>query len=181
MPTWLPSALVLLSATVAVILAIAWWNTRKNRYAIGAGVAVAVAVLVWFLSGFFFTDQKEIINAVEQMRAAVQRHDTEGVFKFIAADFTKGGRDRKAFRAAADRVLSSGMVTDVNVYGYTDFKIDRARRTATLEFQAVPKRDNDNLGPRRVEATFVLESDNQWRLKSFDSYLANSTTPEDVP
>jgi hypothetical protein len=181
MPTWLPSALVLLSATAAVILAIAWWTTRKNRYAIGAGVALTLAALVWLLSGFLFTDQKEIKNAVEQMRAAVQRHDTDGVFKYVAADFTKGGRDRKAFRAAADRVLSSGLVTDVNVYDFTNFKIDRVNRTATLEFQAVPKQGNDNLGPRRVEATFVLEADNQWRLKSFNSYLANSTTPEDVP
>jgi hypothetical protein len=181
MPTWLPSALVLLFATAAIILAISWWVTRKNRYAIGAGVALTLAAAAWLLNTFLVTDEKQIIRALQEMEAAVQRHDPDGVFKHVAADFTVDTRDRKTFRQAADRVLREGIVDDVVVYDFRDVKVDRPNRTATLEFTAVPKQGGSNQGVYRVEATFVLEVDNQWRMKTFKAYPGNSTTPVAVP
>src|SRR5262249_27496216 len=116
MPPWLVTALVLLLGTAAVIQAVAWWGSRKNRYLLGAGAALALAALVWVIDAYLPSDQRQIENALKDMEAAVKRHDTEGVFKHIAADFALDTRDRKTFRQAADGVLRQGIVDDVVVY-----------------------------------------------------------------
>src|SRR5207253_5234007 len=90
MPSWLieHSALIyMVLATLAVILGVAWWRTRQGKLFLGALGAVLLIAVAWLIGYLTVTDAKRIQRTVEQMAAALQRHDVAAVFAHTSRDF----------------------------------------------------------------------------------------------
>jgi hypothetical protein len=164
----------LILAVVAVILLVAYWQTRNRRLLYGVGGTAALAGVVWLLVLFFggLSDDVQIRNSIGAMRQAVQKRDTAALFQQIAADFHLGGQNREAFRGFVERTLQGGGVTDVEVWDFEHAQVTRGpgpgKGRATIEFSVKPKGSlgNDFFG--RCVATFVLETDGKWRLQTFE-------------
>jgi predicted membrane metal-binding protein len=176
--------LYILLGIVALGLLVALWRTRKRGYALAMGavaaLAVALALLLWLLSFWFESDQSKIVRAINGMRAAVQRGDTEGIFKHIARDFRVRSMDRASFRQAVEPFIHNHEVQDVEVWDFEPAEVKG--NTATMAFQVKPKTgspEGDKFFGRCV-ATFVLE-DGQWRLKGFEVFNPLNNEPLPIP
>src|SRR5262245_27176802 len=181
-----PTPVYLLLGVAAVGLVAAFWFTRKRHWLIGLAVAAVLALAVFLLSFFVVTDGKQILNAITEMRAAVQRRDTDGIVKHLARDFQLQGHDRNRFRSSVEQVFKNGIVDDVEVWEFDEMKVDRPAKQASLAFKAKPKkagREVSETGVYLVRAAFVLEDDGQWRMKTFQVFnpFVETNTPLQVP
>jgi hypothetical protein len=171
----------LLLGVIAIGLLVAFWLTRKRAWLFAAGGVLVLILIVFLLRLFVPTDYARIMDSIQAMRSGVQKHDTEAVMKHIAQDFSFGSFDRKAFRARVDHAFQNRFVDDVNFWEFDEVKIDRPNKTATLAFKAKPHPQSSGEGLEHylVRATFVLEPDDQWRLKTFR--LFNPIVDTDKP
>jgi hypothetical protein len=174
-------AVYVVLGVVALGLLVALWATRKRPYALGLVIVLAVAALFALLTLFVPTDSKRIIGAVQDMEAGVKAHNADRIFANISDQFRLGGLDKKRFRGWVDQHLIQ--VDTITPSDFDKMHIDRAGKVATLEFNVKPK------GPLTgdtafylIKATFVLDPDDRWRLKSFEAFnpFVDSDKPMDV-
>lgn len=169
---------------VALGLLVGLWTTRKRGYALGlAGVAVA-ALLFWLVTFLIPTDQKRIVGAVQEMSAGVRARDTNRIFAHISDQFRYSGMGKEAFRGFVDQHLKRGDVTEVLAYDFDQAQVSRKDRTALIEFTVKPKGPvTGDAAYYHCKATFVLDPDNQWRMKGFDVFnpYSDSKTPLNIP
>jgi hypothetical protein len=177
-----PLPIYIVLGIIALGLLIALWKTRKRGYALGlAGVAVA-AFLVWLVISLIPTDQKQIAGAIQDMGEGVRKADVNRIFANISDQFRLGGMQKETFRTfVADR-LRRGDVTEVVAYDLEDAQVSRPNRTATIEFKVKPHGNAVQEGTFYFcKATFVLDSDNRWRLKDFILNDPVTNRPLDIP
>jgi hypothetical protein len=173
---WLLDNAVVIGLLLGVLiigLGIAFWVTRKRYWLFGVGGVLVLLIIVALLKLFVPTDQSRIKNSIEAMRSAVQKQDTDGVMKHIAKDFSFQGLDRTAFRLAVDTAFKRRLVNDVNVWEFDEIKIDRPNKTASLAFKAKPSPQNtsaEGLEHYLIRATFVLEGEDEWKMKTFQVF-----------
>jgi hypothetical protein len=164
----------LILGAIAIVLLVAYWNTRQRRLLYAVAGTAALAGLVWLLTLLFagFSDDLQIKKSIQAMRDAVQKRDTAALFGQIAADFRLAGQDRNAFRAFVDRTLQSGGVRDVECWDFEHAKVTRGpevgKGRATIEFSVKPHGSLSDDWFGRCVATFVLEPDGKWRLQTFE-------------
>lgn len=182
MPSWLvddPSFIYMILATLAVVLGVAWWRTKRGKLFVGALAALGLIVVVWLIGHFTVTDAKRIQRAVEQMAAAVQRHDLNGVFAHISRDFDYHGVDRERARVQLEAILQRRDVTEVAVWDFEPESISREQRMARISFLVKPK-GNWNSGTHYLcRAEFVLE-DGQWRMRTFRIFNPFADTHQEI-
>jgi hypothetical protein len=175
----------LVLGVVAIGLLVALWVTRKRHWAFALGGVVVLGLLVFLLTLLFPTDQSKILGSIHEMRAAVQRHDADGVMKHIAKDFQFQGVDRSRFQSSVQHVLRERVVDDVNVWEFDEIKIDRPNKTASLAFKAKPSppQSGKEVEHYLIRATFVLDADDQWRMKTFQVFnpFVETDKPMTVP
>ena len=166
---------------VALGLLVALWVTRKRRYALGLVIVLAVAALFGLLTLYVPTDQTRIIGAIRDMEAGVRAHSAERIFANVSDQFRLGGLDKQRFRQWVDQHVSQ--VDTITPSDFDKMHIDRPGKTATLEFTVKPK------GPLTgdtafylIRATFVLDPDDRWRLKTFEAFnpFVDTDKPMDV-
>jgi hypothetical protein len=174
-------------AAVAVVLLVAYWNTRQRRVLYAVAGTAALAGVVWLLTFLFagISDDLQIKDSIQAMRQAVQKRDTAALFRQIAADFRLNGQDREVFRGFVERVLQSGGVTDVEVWNEEHAKVTRGpgrgQGRATIEFSVKPKGNLNDAWFGECLATFVLEPDGKWRLQTFEVREPGRTQPVAIP
>jgi hypothetical protein len=181
-----PTTAYLILGVVALGLIALLWITRKKHWLIGVGVVVALAVVVFLLSTFLTTDGKQIKDAILGMRAGVQKHDAAAVMKHVAKDFQFQSVDRARFQSHVDNAFKGRLVDDVNVWEFDELKVDRPNKTANITFKAKPSPQHssaEGLEHYLIRATFVLETDNQWRMKTFQVFnpFVETDKPVQVP
>jgi hypothetical protein len=175
MPSWLvddASVLYVLLGIVALGLAAGWWFTRQRSYLIGLGVVVLLLVGVWLLGRLIETDAKQIKGKLEAMAAGVEARNPDQIFTHISKDFLYRGRVTKdAFRQKHESDIRNGEVQKIKIWDVDVRNVDRTQRTATVFFKTKAEgmvvRDYQFFNCR---ATFVLDPDDQWRLKDFQLF-----------
>lgn len=183
MPTWLvdePSTVYLILGFVALGLLFAYWKTRERRWAIGLGVVVALAGLVWLLGFLIVTDRKQILHSLDEMKAGVKTRDLDRVFAHISDQFNASGLTKRGLRAVAERALRDQLVDEVRIWEINPGEISRPNRIAKITFDV--KVTGPNIPSEQFyhcEAVFVLDPDAQWRLQTF--ILRNPVNNQPVP
>jgi hypothetical protein len=189
-----PAVYVALAAA-AVVLFVAWWQTRKRYWLYATAAFVALAGLYFLLDRLVETDREQIVRKVNEMAAGVRERNVDRIFANVSEHFRLNNSDRAAFRQFAERALRTGEVTDITVWDFQfpeDFRA-RVRRTGTtgppeldgarVSFMVKPQ------GPRlgapffRCDATFVRGPDGQWRLFGFQLFQpgVDSNQPVQIP
>ena len=171
MPAWLiegDPVVYLILACVALACFALWWRTRKRRYAIAGVVAVLLGVVFFLLDRSFESDREQIERKTQEVAAAVQRHDVAGAFRHISEEFHYGATDKKGLRAFAEQGVAQRNVTEMTVWGFEPGAVDRAARTAGMNF-LFKVRGNWSAGGEffRCESIWKLDPDGQWRLFTF--------------
>jgi hypothetical protein len=179
-PSWVCVAL----GVVALGFLVGLWTTRKRYYAIGLGAMAGLTALFLLLVLLVPTDMKRIRHAIDEMGAGVKEKNADRIFANISDQFQLGSQGKQAFRQLVDQALRSGEVTDIQVWNFRDVEISRPHRTATLVFDVKPfPTENFNNVHYRCKAAFVLDSDDQWRLRGFDLFnpFVETDKPLNVP
>jgi len=182
-------------AAVAVLLLVAWWQTRK-RYWLYPGLAfLALVGLYFLLDRLKETDREQIERKVQEMSAAVSERNVDRIFANVSEQFRLNNQNRAAFRGFADQAIRRGQVTEVKAWELRfpdDFrtKVRRTGPTVPPELDAarvsfMVKPEGPGLGAPffRCDATFVRDPDGQWRLFTFQLFQpgVDSNQPFQIP
>lgn len=169
----------LILASAAVILLALWYRTRKRYYAVGVAVVAGLAALFFLIAALRGeTDQQQIERKVRELAAAAQAADAEQIARHLAEDFrSPGQKNRETFVADVVAQVRWQQVTEVVVWGFDFKEVSRDQRTAKVRFSAKVKSGNGDF-TADVEADFVLESDDEWRLKGFKVFFPPNSTQE---
>jgi hypothetical protein len=187
MPDWLVEGdvtVLTLLALAGVVSAALWWQSRKRAFGIAAIVIAFLAMTIVLVDRVVESDREQIQRKIGEIAAAISNQNLDAAFAHVSADFRRGGLDKAGFRKYADGRLRSGFVSDVVVWDIHVLDISRDSRLATAEcafrvhgsFGATPP-------GAIVRIAFVLDSDNQWRVRDFDWFtsMANSNSPMPIP
>jgi hypothetical protein len=187
MPSWLaedPTPVYILLAVAAVALAVAYWNTRKRAYLVGIGAVLLLAGVVWLIDFLVVTERERLVKTVNTMGRAVQALDVDGVFRHLSEDFEFGGMRKAAFQESVRRGVRLYDVREMQIWDVQVPEVSAEKRTARVEFNA-KVRGNWSGGEEfyLVKAEFVLEPDQQWRMRRFTLHkpFADSRDPIQIP
>jgi hypothetical protein len=159
---------------IALVLSVIWWKTRQRKFALGAGVSTillcAVFLLVLFSARLFGeTDSQQIERKLNEMAQAVKAQDIERISMHISASFHFQSSDKSAFCNRANEDMRRGHVDEVVVWEVEVKDVSREKRTAKVHFMAKARSNwEQSKIPYRCRADFVLDPDDQWRLKGFE-------------
>jgi hypothetical protein len=168
-------------AAIALVMLLAWQQTRKRFCLIGLVAALGLAGLYFLLDRLVETDREQVVRKVEEMAAAVRARDVNALFNHVSERFSRGGMNRAHFRDAVDGALRGGIVDEVEVWDFAfpdDFRAtvplpgqERPAETIRFSFKAKAKggRVTENVG-NPCEARFVRDQDGQWRLLDFQVF-----------
>ena len=198
MSDWLfegrPTVYVILAAA-AVLLFVAWWQTRKRPWLYATVAFLALIGLYFLLDRLVETDREQIVRKVEEMSAGVRERNVERIFANVSEQFRLNNQNRATFRAFAEQAIRRGQVTEVKAWDFQfpdDFRT-KVRRTGTTGPQELDaarvaftvKPEGPGLGAPffRCEATFVRDPDGQWRLFTFQLFQpgVDSNQPFQIP
>lgn len=169
---------VLLGLTSLVLLALLW-STRQGKYAVGIGVAVFLAFLVWLLDFLIVTDHEHMVLNVQTMARSVAARDLDSVFGHISEDFLYHDRDKQAFRKTAESVLNTWDIRDIKVWDFQSEEASRSSRQGRLVFK-VKVKEAGGEGFYRCRTEFILDPDGRWRLKGFKLYNPFVETEQEI-
>jgi hypothetical protein len=176
---------VLLCAVLAAF-GVAWWRTRKKRYAISVGVVLLLLAVYGLLAWLLIeTSSQQMERRVSDMAESVQRKDIRATLeKHLADDFHFGQYDKKGFIDKAQQLRDGFGVDKVTVWNFTLVEIDRDKGTAKFHFNAKPITSQETPF-YLVKAVFVMKpkekwSDKEeWRMQSFEYFnpLVDANSP----
>jgi hypothetical protein len=162
---------------LAVFLLLIWWQTRKRWLLHGVVVAVALVGLYALLDKAVETDREQIVRKVQEMAAAVNARDLDGLFENISDNFrSRLGKDKQQFRDTVANYLKKGMVSNVRVWdiGCKDTP-SREHPPVQVFFSAKAESGRDLMAD--CEATFDFDAEHGWRLQNI-RLLKPQTTEE---
>lgn len=178
------SVSVILIVTV-VVLFLRWRRTEDRRYGQGM-IAIITFLAVFGIARLFWeTPTEQIKRKTEEMIAAVNRRDINGVFQHVSEDFRHGDLNKAMLRTFTEHHLQQERATEVRA-GSTprvDFRRPAVagRSAALISFYFTAKVEGMEM-QMRFEGTYVRDPDGQWRLQNFDVfYPPTSTTPLPFP
>ena len=158
--------------------------TQQGKFLIAAGVALALALVVFVVERAWVTQGERIAMVVEDLRRAVEASDVEGVTRHLTPDvqFVQGDRTvGSALTLAFIRsTLEHAGLDFVRVSGLTTAAFPQSRR-GTAEFRVMAK------GSLRtpVGTATIGSAGSEWSLgfqeTSPDVWKVNRITPIRVP
>jgi hypothetical protein len=195
MPTWLaddPTMAYVILGLLALVLGVIWWINRGEDFgkkklgwirgliarrltlnqacAMGLTLIAFLAIAVFLLSHFAVTDHKRIVKAIEEMSAGVREKNVSKIFAHISDQFNLRGQTKSSFQPTVKFHLDNDDIVEVAAWDFETAKVDREKKEATIEFMIKPKGRLTRDVPYRCLATFVLDPDGQWRLKTFSVF-----------
>jgi hypothetical protein len=189
-----PAVFVVLAAA-ALVLFVAWWQTRKRYWFYGAVAFLALAGLYFLLDRLVETDREQIVRKIEEMSAGVRERNVDRIFAHVSEQFRLNNTDRAAFRAFADRAIRTGQVTEVKAWDFhfdDDFRATERRtvrgtpqeaQLARVRFTVKPEGPGITTAGFLCRATFIRDPDGQLRLLDFQLFnpLVDQNTPMQIP
>jgi hypothetical protein len=193
MPSWLvddPTMVYLVLGLLALALGAIWWINRGEDYgkkklgwlqglkarrltpnqccAMGLTVIGFLGVIIWPLSLLVVTDHERICQAIGEMSGGVEKKDVPKIFSHVSEQFNLAGRTKESYRQEVERLIRIGEITEVAAWDFEQAKVSRQMKEATIEFKVKPKGTTTGREPfYRCRATFSLDPDGQWRLRTF--------------
>jgi len=177
---------------LALALGVIWWINRGEDYgkkklgwlqgvkarrltlnqccAMGLTAIGFLAVIIWPLSAIVVTDHERICQVIEEISKGVEKKDMADVFSHASEQFHLAGRNKESYRQEVERRIRSGEITGVAAWDFEQAKVSRKTKQATIEFKVKPKGTITEREFYRCEATFSLDPDRQWRLKTFSVF-----------
>jgi hypothetical protein len=187
MPAWLvegdPAVYGLFASALVVLLGL-WWRTRKRNLLIAAGAVAALILGYYLLDCFVESDGEQMVRKVGEVAAAVSANDLDAAFRNVSDKFDRGGVKKLQFRQYCQRFKDNGNVGKVIVWDLTAGDVSRSAGTGTVAFRFKVTGNWGESPPNYIGKVFcTLDSDEQWRVKSFEVYdsLNRSTTPLPIP
>ncbi len=167
----------ILLASLALVLLAVWWRMRQRRWLIAAGVVVALAGVYWLLDRLVVTEAKadraEIRRRLEEMAAAVSRHDVSVIERNLSDRFhSPKGLDKKTILQAIPPGVQ-GITVKLSDIEFPS-PPSRAEGTTQVNFRAETR---DLLV--RVEAVFDWEAEQGWRLREMRLFHLPGQVPID--
>lgn len=192
MPSWLvddPTTALFVLGLLALPLAVFWWVRRGEDFgkkklnwikgllarrltgnqccAMGLTCLGFLAVVVLLLYFFVDSDDKRIQRAIKEMSAGVKEQNVDKIFAHVSERFSLMGQGKNSYRSVVERYLHNGEITDISVWDSEQAKLTKDKKEATIEFKVKPKGTLSQGVGYRCLATFVRDSDGQWRLQTF--------------
>jgi hypothetical protein len=169
--------------TAAVISGYGWWQTKRGWLLLGSGVTVLLIGVIFLLRTLLPSDAEQIFRIIRNMSAAVKAHDVDSLFAPLSDSFTFRGQNRSRFRSSAEQIMRNRDVTDVQVWGFESEGVSRSERTARISFNVKPKGNWGDGAFYLCRSEWVLESDGQWRLRTFEVFnpLVEQNQPIFIP
>jgi len=193
MPRWLvddPSNALMILALLALSLGVIWWVRRGEDYgtkklswlkglqarrltlnqccAIGLTCLGFLGVVVLLLYFFVDSDDKRIRRAIKEMSEGVREQNVDKIFAHVSERFSLMGQGKTSYRSVVERYIRNGDITDISVWDFDEAKLSEDMKNAkTIEFMVKPKGTLSQGVGYRCLATFVRDSDGQWRLQTF--------------
>jgi hypothetical protein len=180
-------------AAAAIVMLLAWQQTRKRFCLIGLAAAVGLAGLYFLLDRLVETDREQVERKVQEMAAGVRARDVNAIFNHVSERFSHNGMGRAQFRQSVEGLLQGGIVDDIEVWEFTfpeDFRApvslpgqETPAETIRFSFRAKPKGGRViNPLDHPCEARFVRDPDGQWRMLDFQVFNPVLTNqPEQIP
>jgi hypothetical protein len=189
-----PTVYVILAAA-AVLLFVAWWQTRKRYWLYATAAFLALIGLYFLLDRLVETDREQIVRKVEEMSAGVRDRNVDRIFAHVSEQFRLSNSDRAAFRALAERAIRTGQVTEVKAWDFQfpdDFRGTERRtvrgtpqevQVARVVFRVHPEGPGLTNAQFLVRATFVRDPDGQLRLLDFQLFnpFVDQNQPIQIP
>ena len=161
-----------LLGAAAVLFVVVWLRTRKRRWLIGAGVAVALAGLYWLLDIAIETDREQIQRKTTAMAAAFRAPvDLDAVFENVSDQFhTSYADSKKDLLDLARQHMQAHHITEVRISDVRVGEISRERNTAVAEFRAKVVGSFGALEAVTVSCTATFDHDpaHGWRMRDLD-------------
>jgi len=201
MPSWLvedPTMVYLVLGLLALALGVIWWINRGEDFgkkklgwlqglktrrltlnqccAMGLTVIGFLAVIIWPLSVVVVTDHERICQVIEEMSRGVEKKDVADVFSHVSDEFKLAGRTKESYRQEVERRIRSGEITGIAAWDFEQAKVSRKTKEATIEFKVKPKGTITGREFYRCQATFSLDPDRQWRLRTFSVFEPQGDT-----
>jgi hypothetical protein len=193
MPSWLvddPVNVLTVLALLALGLGVIWWIRRGEDYgkkkltwlkglkarrltlnqccAMGLACLGFLGVVVLLLYFFVDSDDKRIRRAIKEMSAGVKEQNVDKIFAHVSERFSLMGQGKSSYRSAVERHIRNGDITDISVWDFDQAKLSEdVKGGKTIEFTVKPKGTISQGVFYRCLATFVRDSDGQWRLQTF--------------
>jgi hypothetical protein len=170
MPDWFTPAVIILGL-LALALFVAYWTTRKRKYAVAVVAALALLAAAWLIAHFIPTDRKAIEGSLNEIMAGIRSRNTDSVFANLAGTFRYRTLDKANFRKRVQAHIDAGDAADVEIWGFEVDGTSADGKTTDIHFNV---RSVAALGDSRqfflCRAKFVRESDGKWRMQTFDLY-----------
>ncbi len=148
--------------------------STRTWLALVSALALLLLFGLWACDRFLENDRKQIIRKINEMSAGVHERNMDKVFAHVSESFELSGANKQSLRNLANHHTGNQTVTEIKVSDIKIESVSREQKQAAAIFLAkVEGNGLPNNGLFRIRARFVLDSDNQWRLHSFDVF-----TPE---
>jgi hypothetical protein len=168
------------------------WRSRQRKFAVLAGTIVLFLAALWLFASLGSSDTRKIKHALEEMSAGVESHDLNRIFAHVSDQFQQGmptfgsagsTLGKEAFRQRSESIILSRNVTRVSVWSIEVTELSRANRLAKVTFYAKPRGNWESEVYYLIRAQFVLDPDDQWRLKGFEVFnpFVETNQPIQIP
>ena len=185
-PNWAYALLIGLVVLPGLAAALFSGDPRRTEKKKGlsprTGLALISVISLLLLLGLFAcdhfleNDRKQIIRKINEMSAGVHERNLNKIFEHVSESFQESGANKQRLRELANRhLIDNGDVTEVKVTQVVVESVSREQKQAVAVFLIKVEGNSipSNAALFRIKARFVLDPDNQWRLRSFDMF-----TPE---
>jgi hypothetical protein len=151
---------------IGLLLIARWWLTRQRTLLIALGIVASLAVLVFLLTLFIDSDQKQLDRIVHEMSGGVKKGALDRTFAHISEKFQTQGRgigiNKSQLRKFAEDAIKNYGIEEVTVW---QVEVEHLQRpNATVSFMAKAGGYSQFF---LVRANFVREGDGHWRMVDF--------------
>src|SRR5262249_46702285 len=137
MPDWFTPVVIILSL-IALAMFVAFWTSRKTKFAGAAVLMLVLIVVVWLIARALPTDKRAIEAALNDIAAGIKVRGTDQVFANLAADFKYRTFNKSSFRQTADPHIRTGAVEELIIRNFEVTSLSRKDKKAEVEFNVHP-------------------------------------------
>jgi hypothetical protein len=178
---WLFEGRLTVYAILVLAVIVVWYAAAGHRHrGLFILTIVVLANLYFLLDILVETKREQVRRKVREMADAVARRDPDTVGRHVAQSFLVQNMNAAGFRDFVKTVLDQRRIDELVVWDF-DAQPAEDEQSILVTFQAKPKITGATTPHFFCEATFVLESDGQWRMSGLKVFLVDRSKPLDLP
>jgi hypothetical protein len=173
----------LLLGLIAAVLGYIGIRDRNQRILYSVGVVVFLIVLYFILDLLVETEPEQIKRKLAEMAKGMNKPDTAAVSQHLSQQFKFRQLDKNAMRRRADEAIKRYSIRNIRIWDVEVKDMEYEKRTAKVTFSVKADSSFGNEGFLLCRSVWVLDGDDQWRMKTFDLYnpVVGTDTPLEYP